>query len=270
MERHLNVDHDAYKQLLDDLKHESDHLIDQLRGLTFHQWGLATPARGWGIQDQVTHLAFFDDATATALQRPTDFQHLAATLMAEGMDFPDRVAHNHRILAPEAMLHWLEASRADLLDVLSLISPKHRMPWFGPEMSAASAATARLMETWAHAQDIYDTLGVEHPSSSGLRSIAHLGVATFAFSHQLHGLEVPAGAVFVELEGPDGDLWTWGPPGTTNQVRGAAEDFVLVVTQRRHWTETGLAAEGANAQRWLDIAQAFAGAPSRRLPRVAQ
>jgi uncharacterized protein (TIGR03084 family) len=167
------------------------------------------------------------------------------------------------------MLNWLVDSRAELLDVLSKRDAKDRMPWFGPDMSAASAATARLMETWAHGQDVYDALGVEHPESPGLRSIAHLGVATFAFSHRLHGVEIPTGDVHVALDAPNGDLWTWGPHDSTDTVKGPAQDFVQVVTQRRHWTETDLVAEGPIARRWLDFAQAFAGAPSRRAPKVA-
>ncbi len=264
------MDHDAYKQLLDDLGHESNQLTEHLRALSFDKWGLCTPAHGWGIQDQVTHLAYFDDATVMALQRPAEFRSCADALMAEGMDFPDRIAANHRILDPKTMLDWFADSRAGLLDVLSGRNPKDRMPWFGPEMSTASAATARLMETWAHGQDIYDALGIEHPPSPGLRSIAHLGVATFAFSHRLHGVDVPTDEVHVALDGPDGDLWTWGPPGSACQVRGPAEDFVLVVTQRRHWTETGLIAQGHVARQWLDVAQAFAGAPSRRLSQVPE
>jgi uncharacterized protein (TIGR03084 family) len=262
------VDHDTYRQLLADLSAESDYLTGHLRALSFQQWGLATPAAGWGIQDQVTHLAYFDDATVMALQQPDEFRPFADALMADGMDFPDRIAANHRILAPESMLDWYADSRAKLLDVLSKHEPRDRMPWFGPDMSAASAATARLMETWAHGQDIYDALGIEHPPSPGLRSIAHLGVATFAFSHRIHGVEVPSHAVHVALDAPDGGLWTWGPGDSADKVRGSAEDFVLVVTQRRHWTETDLVAEGSAAKGWLELAQAYAGAPSRRLPEV--
>lgn len=255
-----------YARLIDDLRLESKHLIGQLSGLSFQEWGLATPAKGWTIQDQVTHLAFFDDAALRALRSPTEFRTFADDLMAEGMDFPDRIAENHRILTPEAMLGWLRDTRAELLDQLAELDPKSRMPWFGPEMSAASCATARLMETWAHGRDVYESLGVTHPASTGLRSIAHLGVATFAFSHQLHGLEIPTESVHVALKAPDEGQWTWGPCDSANRVCGTAEDFVLVVTQRRHHSETALVIEGPVARTWMEVAQAFAGAPSRCQP----
>ncbi|MEZ0050249.1 uncharacterized protein (TIGR03084 family) [Mycobacterium sp. MAA66] len=258
------MNRDAYLQLVSDLRRESDHLIEDLSGLTNQMWTIPTPAAGWAIQDQVTHLAYFDDATLTALRDPAEFRMFADTLLAADTNIPERVAENNRDLTPEACLSWLISSRAELIDALSDQDPKARLPWFGPEMSAASCATARLMETWAHGRDIYDALGVVPPPSSGLRSIAHLGVSTFAFTHTIHDLAVPEEPVFVELRAATGELWTWGPGDALNRVAGPAEDFALVATQRRHWTETALVAEGRVATGWLEIAQAFAGAPTRR------
>jgi hypothetical protein len=44
-------------------------------------------------------------------------------------------------------------------------------------------------------------------------------------------------------------------------VAGAAVDFCLVVTQRRHVADTELRVEGPAAEEWMRIAQAFAGPP---------
>ncbi len=186
--------------------------------------------------------------------------------MAGGMDFPDRIADQHHNDSPEFLLGWFISAREALLNALHADDPKRRLPWFGPDMSVASSATARLMETWAHGQDVYDTLGVTHPRTAALRSIAHLGIATFAFCHTNNGLPVPAEQVRVELVSPEAEAWTWGPEDARNVVSGAATDFVLAVTQRRHWSETGLTVDGPVAEAWMDIAQAFAGAPSRRAP----
>jgi len=259
-----------YGRLLEELRTESDLLTGHLQDLPFEEWGRATPAEGWSIQDQVSHLAFFDDATKLALIEPDNFTPMADKLIADGMDFPDRIAEQLRILAPEALLQWFVAARRDLLAALAADDPKRRVPWFGPEMSVASSATARLMETWAHGHDIYEALGVQHPVSPGLRSIAHLGVSTFAFSHQLNGLAVPSEPVAVQLQSPGGETWTWGPQDAANRITGTAEDFVLVVTQRRHWTDTGLTVEGPVATGWMEVAQAFAGAASKRKPKVQQ
>jgi hypothetical protein len=45
-------------------------------------------------------------------------------------------------------------------------------------------------------------------------------------------------------------------------VRGPAEDFCLVVTQRRHVDDTALRVAGDVARDWLEKAQAFAGPPT--------
>jgi uncharacterized protein (TIGR03084 family) len=255
-----------YPGLLDDLQHESRQLIERLNFLDLERWSLATPAAGWSIKDQVSHLAYFDDVARLAMTAPDEFGTRAYALTTEGMDFPDRIAQQHRTLAPEAVLSWLTTSRRELLAQFAGEDPRRRLPWFGPDMSVASSATARLMETWAHSHDIYDALGLEHPPSRGLRNIAHLGVTTFEFAHENNGLGVPNEAVRVELISPEGQFWRWGAGDAANRVTGPAVDFVLAVTQRRHWSQTALVAEGDVASRWLDIAQAFAGAPTKRLP----
>ncbi|WP_063018931.1 TIGR03084 family metal-binding protein [Nocardia nova] len=256
-----------YSALLRDLGQETDRLIDCLSSTSELAWESATPAEGWAIRDQVSHLAYFDDCAHLALTDADRFRIEADRLTSLGPDFPDRIAEAHRHLSAGELRSWFEESRSRLLTALTTDDPRRRLPWFGPDMSVASSATARLMETWAHGQDIYDALGVDHPLSSGLRSIAHLGVSTFAFAHRLNNLEVPAEPVRVELYAPDSDeVWTWGPADATDRVTGPAEDFVLVVTQRRHREDTKLVVEGGIASRWMTIAQAYAGAPGTGRP----
>jgi uncharacterized protein (TIGR03084 family) len=126
-------------------------------------------------------------------------------------------------------------------------------------MSAASSLTARLMETWAHTQDIADALGVTREPTARLRHVAHIGVGARAFSYAVRGQPEPTVPVRVELSGPDGVRWTWGPEDTENRVTGPALDFCLLVTQRRHRDDVALAIDGPAATQWMAIAQAFAG-----------
>jgi uncharacterized protein (TIGR03084 family) len=126
-------------------------------------------------------------------------------------------------------------------------------------MSAASMATARLMETWAHGLDVTDGLRRPPSVSDRLRHIAHLGVRTRDFAFAQHGLVAPTEPFRVELTAPDGSTWGWGPEDATQRVTGPALDFCLRVTQRRHRADLALRATGADADRWLDLAQAFAG-----------
>lgn len=244
-----------------DLTTESAELYEVLSVLTETDWRRDTPAQGWTIHDQVTHLAYFDEAATLSVTDPKRFRAEATALAAEGVDFPDRVAERYRSLSGVEAFAWLQRARRDYLEVLASLNPATSLPWYGPPMSAASSVTARLMETWAHGQDIVDALGITRRPSGRLRHVAHLGVRTLGWSFQLHGRKVPEVPVRVELTAPDGGTWTWGPDDATDRVIGHAEDFCLLVTQRRHRSQTDLVAVGEVADAWLDVAQAFAGAP---------
>ena len=71
-------------------------------------------------------------------------------------------------------------------------------------MSAASSLTARIMETWAHTQDIADALGVTREPTSRLRHVAHIGVGARAFSYAVHGQALPGLERYARLEVCDG------------------------------------------------------------------
>ena len=139
------------------------------------------------------------------------------------------------------------------------IRPGEKMPWFGPPMSPTSMATARFMETWAHGLDVAEALGVTPEPTDRIRHVAHLGVRTRNYAYSVQSLEPPAEEFRIELRAPSGELWEWGPVEAEQTVRGSAYDFCLRVTQRRHRDDLDLVATGPDANRWLDIAQAFAG-----------
>lgn len=247
--------------LIADLAAESAALDAMLAPLTDAQWTMPTPAAGWSITDQVTHLAYFDETTVLSLLDADRFRREAAELLARGDDFPDQVAAEHRQLDGTALLAWFRRARAALLDGYAAVDPAARLPWYGPDMGPASSVTARLMETWAHGQDVADALGIDRPATDRLRHIAHLAVRTFGFSFVLNARPVPTDPVRVELVAPDGGEWSWGPPDATDRVSGTALDFCLVVTQRRHLSDTDLQVTGDTAGAWLAVAQTFAGAP---------
>jgi uncharacterized protein (TIGR03084 family) len=80
-------------------------------------------------------------------------------------------------------------------------------------------------------------------------------------------MEVPDTPVWVELMGPSGVPWTWGPEETKDRVNGSAEDFCLVAVQRHHFSDTDLIITGDTAIQWISMAQAYAGpAGSGRKP----
>lgn len=128
-----------------------------------------------------------------------------------------------------------------------------KLLWFGPPMSAASTATARLMETWAHGLDVADTLGVAVRPTARLKSIAHLGVRTRDFAFSVHGLAAPAEPFRVELSAPDGGAWTWGPEDGAQRVTGSAVDFCYLVTQRRPRAELNVVATRTHRDRGAGV-----------------
>ena len=242
-----------------DLAAESAVTRALVAGLDETGWQTPTPAAGWTIKDQVSHLAFFDEVAVTSAVRPDEFR----AEIAGGLDRldPDLIAARYRVRTGADLLSWFDGARAELLDTFAVIDPQQRLPWFGPPMSAASSLTARLMETWAHTQDIADALGVTREPTSRLRHVAHIGVGARAFSYAARGQVMPGIPVRVELTAPDGAAWTWGPADAQDRVSGTALDFCLLVTQRRHRDDLALAVDGAAAQQWMAIAQAFAGPP---------
>jgi uncharacterized protein (TIGR03084 family) len=164
-----------------------------------------------------------------------------------------------RSIEPAKLLTCWREDRVRMIDAASEVDPSARVPWYGPTMAARSFITARLMETWAHGQDIVDALGVTRISTARLRHVAHIGVRARPFSYAIHNMTMPAVDVVVRLTGPDGEEWSWGDPNSVDQVSGAALDFCLVVTQRRHLADTKLDVVGEAATEWMGIAQAFAG-----------
>ncbi len=255
-------------QLLDDLRAEGDDLDARVAALPPMGWEMATPAPGWTVAHQIAHLTWTDAATLVAITAPDEFNDLLQTALKNPSGFVDEGAAE-TVGDPELLGRW-RTGRAALAQALAEVPDGVKLMWFGPPMSAASMATARLMETWAHGQDVADALGVERTPTARLRHIAHLGVRTRANGYLTHGLPAPAQDVRVELEGPDGELWTWGPEDAPDRVTGPALDFCLLVTQRRHRDDLALVAKG-DADQWLDFAQAFAGPPGAgRPPRAAE
>lgn len=257
------------RALIDDLAAETGALDFLIAPLPDEDWSLPTPAEGWSIADTVVHLAYFDDMTSLSMTDPDRFRVEAATMMAGGMDFPDRVAADHRHFSPEQLQDWFARSRSTLLSTYDEVDQAVRLPWYGTEMGVASSITARLMESWAHGQDVADALGVSRVPTERLRHIADLGVRTLGHSFRLRDLAAPAAPVRVELRAPESGSWAWGPADAQDRVAGSAMDFCLVVTQRRHLGDTDLTVTGSTAAQWLPIAQAFAGAPGPgRSPRA--
>ena len=243
-----------------DLEREHADLDALVSPLDEDGWATATPAEGWDVRDQVGHLAFFDEQAALAVRDPEGFSTRLQEIAADVGAFMDESVARGRALAGPQVLKWWREARVDMLSAFEDVEPDRRIAWYGPPMKPASFISARLMETWAHAQDVADALGIERAATSNLRHVAHIAVLARPFSYTNNGLPLPAEPVYVELRAPDGTTWAWGEEGP-NSVRGDAFDFCLVATQRRHLDDGDLEVRGDQAREWMSIAQTYAGPP---------
>lgn len=244
-----------------DLQAESDVLDALVADLPGPGWQTETPSPGWTIAHQIAHLWWTDRTSLQAVTDEAAFAEVLAEAAKDPLGFVDAAAERLATTAPAELLAGWRADRARLHQALLNVPDGRKLPWFGPPMSAASMATARLMETWAHGLDVADALGVHREPTARLRSIAHIGVRTRDFAFTVHGLTPPTAPFHVKLQGPQGDWWTWGPSEADQVVTGPAEDFCMLVTQRRAPGDLAVTATGDDAATWLTIAQAFAGPP---------
>jgi uncharacterized protein (TIGR03084 family) len=248
--------------LCSDLVAEQVAVDGLLAGPPPADWSTPTPAPGWTIHHQVAHLCFFDGAALRAATAPKRFLATdRARSDADADAYHEQGLQEGLGQTPAALLERWQTQRGEFVAVVQVLDPARRIPWFGPSMGVASTVTARLMETWAHGQDIADALGRDRTPTARLRHIAHIGVRARPYAFHVRGLEPVEGEVHVQLTAPDGSLWTWGDEGVGDRVVGQALDFCLVVTRRRHLTDTTLEVEGPVARAWMAIAQSYAGEP---------
>lgn len=255
-------------EILADLQAEQQVLDGIVSGLDAARWEAPTPSPRWRVADQVAHLCYFDEAAVTAIRDPEAFK-IESRLLFDAFGQGDEAVDDltlgpfRRLSRESGLRRWRQARQA-LTTAAGDLAGRDRVEWYGPSMGAKSFLTARLMEAWAHGQDVCDAVGARREPTDRLRHVAQLGYITRAWSYANRGLPAPLGDVRVELSAPSGDAWAWGDPAASadDSVTGAALDFCLVVTQRRNLADTSLQVTGERALDWLSIAQAFAGPPT--------
>jgi len=252
---------DGVDEICDDLTAEHASLAALLELAGEDGFTIPTPAEGWSIGDQIAHLWFFDVRARWSMVEPERFAADLQQMMSNaGIDEAIVVG---RTMAPAQLRSVSVDEAARFVESARSVAPSSRVPWYGPAMSARSSASARLMETWAHGQDVADALGVERVATSRVQHIARLAVRARPYAYAVHRRELPASGVSVILDAPDGGRWEWIDESSDDVIRGSAVDFCLVSVQRRHADDTDLVADGPLAREWLSIAQAFAGPAGR-------
>ncbi len=251
-----------------DFADESRALADSLDRADEKTLGWPTLFKGWTIEDVIAHLHMWNIAAGLTLDGRDAFQEffagVAKHLMA-GKTHPQVQRlwfdETQNGLHGRALLEAWRDHYPKLAHAYGEADPNTRVAWAGPDMTTRSKMIARQMETWAHGQEIFDVLGVAREEKDRIRNICHLGVTTYSWTFKNRQEDVPLPKPYVRLTAPSGALWEWNEAQDDNAVIGEAVHFAQIVTQTRNIADTSLQTRGANAARWMEIAQCFAGAP---------
>ena len=247
-----------------DFREECEVLRAVLAEVPDCDWDRPTQFKSWTFNDVIGHLHIFDHAAGLTLQGTALVQAFFAEIAAARAGGDTLVTYTRRWLGgahgKALLMRWQDLYR-QLADRYALEDPTRRVAWGGPDMSVRSCISARQMEAWAHGQAIFDTLGQIRTEGERLKNIAIMGINTFGWSFRNRVLEVPPVRPYVRLTSPSGAVWDWNEPQQSERIEGSALDFCRVVTQTRNIADTALQVKGPVAERWMSIAQCFAGPP---------
>lgn len=249
------------QEVVADLVADADELDRLLADLDDSRWQAPTPAPGWTVAHQVAHLAATFQLAALAVADPDTFRSVISRLSD---DFDANVAAALRPYLqsppPELFQRW-KAERDTVVRALSALDEDVTVPWLVRPLPASILGAAGIMELFAHGQDIVDAVGAEREPTDRIRHLVAFAVRTWDFGYLARGLTPPDVEFRFELTAPSGTRWEFGPADSAQRITGPAADFCLLVTRRRHRDDLALRATGALADQWLDIAQAYRGAP---------
>ena len=245
-----------------DFKAECDTLHAVLQGRDDADFERPTQFKDWTVDDVIAHLHMWNHAVNLSVTDETAFDAFVQAFQDAGRrHFPYTHEWSGGLKGQALLAAWYGLC-ADMEPLWRDLDPDLRVKWVGPPMTVRMSMIARQMETWSHGQEVFDVFGVARQDEDRIRNIAELGVRTFGYTFTNRGIERPAVKPFVRLTAPSGAEWTWNEESDTDYVAGPATDFCQVVTQTRNIADVGLEVCGDAANRWMAIAQCFAGGPN--------
>jgi len=252
-----------------DFRDESDALLALLDTLDAPDWTRETQFKHWTPNDIVAHLHMGNYAADLSLKGGDEFTAFGRRLAELGRNTSRHLHTTHAWLGGiknrDLLFQWREFYR-EMAERFVTAEPKKRVKWFGPDMSVLSSISARLMETWAHGQALYDLFGKTRIDTDRIKNIAIIGLNTFGWTFANRGIESPGVQPNVRLTAPSGAKWEWPQANSDNLIEGTAVEFCQVVAQTRNIADTSLKVTGKTASAWMAIAQCFAGPPENPPP----
>ncbi len=247
------------RDVISDLTADAEEFEGLVAGIDDAAWERPTPAPGWTVAHQVAHLAFIFRLAGTAASDAELFGAMARKAAANFEGAVNAALAEYLGDPPEVLLTRWRAERDTAIKALAAVPADQVVPWLVRPLPPAVLASAGMMELFAHGQDIADALGVTRERTDRLWWIALFVTLTWDFGYQSRGLTPPAAPFRFELTAPSGATWEFGPADAEQKITGPAEDLCLLATRRRHRDDLALTASGADADAWLDIAQAYRG-----------
>lgn len=249
---------DALK-VTDVYEQETTKLADFLAGLQESDWIRPTPAKGWTVTDQVAHLAFVYNLAAQACHAPDEFKAGLQQVAEVGFE----------AAVKQGLTEYGAGSAQDVLGRFKFAShmaatglrstTAQRVPWLVNPLPPSVLAMAGMLETFAHGQDIYDTLDTRVERGDELEYLVHFIARTRDFGYLSHDMTPPVQEFLFQITLPSGRTVEVGPADSSDVVRGPAEDLALLASRRRHRDDLDVVADGQDAKVWLTIAQAYRG-----------
>ena len=251
-------------QQAQDFLKESKLLYDLLKNRDETDLDLITQFKNWSINDVIGHLYLFNVAAMKTVDGAKSFDNFFIPflqLLQKGQSMVQAQVPWLNGLSGHKLLHKWWNSCLELEKIYSVVDPKLRVKWAGPEMSARSSITARQMETWSHGHEVFDRLGKKREEGDHIKNIVHLGVSTYEWTFLNRKIQLPEIKPFVSLKLPYGAEITFNEQNENNFIKGSAVEFCQVVTQVRNISDTKLNVLGKTAINWMRYAQCFAGKP---------
>lgn len=251
------------RDLARDFREESEALHALVAPLSDRELERVTGFKAWTINTVIQHLHVWNLAAEMSLKGDGSFEAYYGRLakhLGEGGKMSTFEREWLNGLSGRALVEAWRTSFSGTADRFASADPAGRVKWAGPDMSVRSSLTARLMETWAHGQEVYDVLGAVRKNGDRIRNIVVLGNNTYGWTFKVRNEAAPEPRPHLRLTAPSGELWLYNDPSTTEVIEGLAEEFCQVVTQVRNIADTKLKVTGANATNWMSKAQCFAGA----------
>ena len=245
-----------------DFRDESDAVYKLMSRLSDDDYNAPTQFKGWTFNNVIGHLHVWNYAADISLKDGDEWKNFANSALkslGSGATINEFEQTIIKGLKGRELLEMWKNYYSDMTLRFSVADPKKRVKWMGPDMSVKSSISARHMETWAHAQELYDTLGEYRLNEDRIKNIVIIGNNTFKWCFTVHKRTLHPETPYLKLISPSGKTWELNNPDNQNRIEGSAEEFCQVVTQVRNIKDVNLNVQGDIAKEWMSIAQCFAG-----------